>query len=216
MEIKSILVELESINENVTYASSGILLNNKFVIVTANIFANLFKTNNDSYKKIFNWNKRSTNFIKPDDILANVPKLNIIINMNDNQINYRNGNIISAFVSNNIRDVSVRSLRDWSIDTEDDINVKNLLCLFFIISIDDGRKNDLDEFKCILRNYCDTLDDNFYVGKDICIESSPFGNRHFFNTYTRGIISNIVDNKECLILTDCTTTVGSEGGLVLR
>lgn len=213
MEIKSILIEYENIAESKTYASSGILINNKFVIITANILANLLKTSNELNAKIFN-NKHA--FIKPEDILINVPKLNVILNIDDNKIEFRNGNITRAFISNNIRDTSIRTLKDWAIDVEEGLRVKELLCLFFIITLNDAGENYLDELKSNLRKYCDEFDDDFYVGKEIFVDSAPFGNRHFFNTCSRGIISNIVDNKECLILTDCPTAVGSEGGLVLR
>lgn len=213
MEISSVLVEYESVEELKTYASSGILINNKFVIITTNILANLLKTD-DLYTKLF-YCKQS--FINPKELLLSVPKLNVILNIIDNKIEYRDGTVLSAFVSNNIRDSSKRILGNWSIDNEDNLSqMQELISLFYVITIDEKENHDsLNEFKNFLKQHNEDLDENFYIGKEVAVDSTPFGNRNFFNTYSRGIISNILGENDCLILTDCPTAIGSDGGLVL-
>ncbi|KAG7199555.1 hypothetical protein KM043_014166 [Ampulex compressa] len=49
-------------------------------------------------------------------------------------------------------------------------------------------------------------------GSNIEIESTPFGNPVFIDSVARGVISNVVGNEKCVIMTDASTFPGCEGG----
>lgn len=51
-------------------------------------------------------------------------------------------------------------------------------------------------------------------GSSVEIESTPFGNPVFIGSIARGVISNIVGNEGCVIMTDAYAFPGSEGGPV--
>ena len=55
-------------------------------------------------------------------------------------------------------------------------------------------------------------------GDTVEIISTPFGDNHpliFFNSLTKGIISNICGHKNQILLTDARCLTGSEGGAVI-
>ena len=46
------------------------------------------------------------------------------------------------------------------------------------------------------------------------VESTPFGNPVFIDSVARGVVSNIIGKKRCIILTDANSVPGCEGGPV--
>lgn len=203
MEISSVLVEYEDTKEIKTYGNSGTFFANKYVIITANILTPILKIDHptDLPKGLF----------PAGTILNGNPKLTVIFQKTSNSITYKNAFTIAAFWCENIRNSIEKFFPDWSIDVqEDDGQVKYLLPLFFILEIETGKVSTTDELKAALRNLHKNSE-QVYRGKNVCIESTPFGNRHFLNSYSQGIVSNLVGENNYFILTDCPSVPGSEG-----
>ncbi|XP_029172802.1 peroxisomal leader peptide-processing protease [Nylanderia fulva] len=51
-------------------------------------------------------------------------------------------------------------------------------------------------------------------GSTVEIESTPFGNPVFIGSIARGVISNVVGDEDCVVMTDAYAFPGSEGGPV--
>ncbi|KAJ8935389.1 hypothetical protein NQ314_012805 [Rhamnusium bicolor] len=122
--------------------------------------------------------------------------------------------IFSAFISENIKNSNKYIFQNWainSIDNNRDLNKS--LSVFFILAF--------EKIDCV-EDFKDTLSKWWYLvgsfdinkGDTIFTKSSPFGNRNFINSFTKGIVSNIFGNNYCFILSDCPSTPGTEGSPV--
>lgn len=60
----------------------------------------------------------------------------------------------------------------------------------------------------------DQVPRNLIRGSSVEIESTPFGNPVFIGSIARGVISNVVGDEGCVIMTDAYAFPGSEGGPV--
>ncbi|XP_066582865.1 peroxisomal leader peptide-processing protease [Prorops nasuta] len=49
-------------------------------------------------------------------------------------------------------------------------------------------------------------------GSIVEIEGTPFGNRIFFNSTSRGIIGNLIGTRKCIVMTDASAFPGCQGG----
>lgn len=205
MKISSVLVEYEDTNEMKTYANSGTFFANKYVIVTANILTPILKLSLPSFTKL------PKGLVPVDTLLNFNPKLTVIFEKLSNGIIYENAFPVAAFWCKNVCNSLEKCFPDWAIDVqENDQDVKYLLPLFFILEIAiEG--TTMNELEVALRDLLKNCGRDIYPGKNVCIESTPFGNRHFLNSYSQGIVSNVIGENNCLILTDCPSVPGSEG-----
>lgn len=55
---------------------------------------------------------------------------------------------------------------------------------------------------------------NLIRGSSVEINSTPFGNPVFIGSIARGVISNVIGDEGCVIMTDAYVVPGSEGGSV--
>ncbi|CAH0552150.1 unnamed protein product [Brassicogethes aeneus] len=205
MDFNLALVEKEGRSE--VFCASGILLNKKYVLITSNLFWNeFFKDYKDRLNEHF--------------ILINKDKRykkNIFVKWKEsNSMIAKKAKIFAGVINNDL--YSTKNLfKDWKIDFEDNSNTSNLpLSLFFVLTISDMEGN-VAEFKSMLKGWWDEIcTRRIGKGQDIFCSSVSFGNVHFFGSYARGIVSNIVGNNNCLILSDIPSTPGSEGSPVFK
>jgi hypothetical protein len=105
-----------------------------------------------------------------------------------------------------------------SIEKESEIT-KNLLSLFLFLKLqtdndDSSEVNEYSELMDILRDMFEVEEGVLRRGQSVLVESTPFGNYYFHNSVSEGVVSNVFGPGRCLLLTDASTALGSEGGLI--
>ena len=212
MSTKSVLVECEDGKKQTVHGSSGILIANRYVIFTANILSHLIKL--DGYENLPT--RENSCLLSPHSLLTNSPTLNVVIpekSRNEERHTYKRGRIRWAWISENIRKSCERDLKDWTVDHESDHRVKELLPSLFVLDVDQEAEEDVHHFKLCLCNLLEeAMEVNVATGSNVVVKSTPFGNRRFVDSYSQGIVSNVVGNEKCLILSDAPTAPGAEGG----
>lgn len=211
MSTHGVLVEFEDTNNNEIYTNSGILFEDQFVIITGNVLMPYLKMNtNDLNSWLHNIQPGKIDF-SPFSSFSSKPKLRIVFKKENNPVRFKETEVIASFVCKNILNSSSRYLHDWAIDFDDkQYQVKQFLSLFFILKI----VNDNCSFNlnvAVIELLKNTYKWHLEIGKEVCMESTPFGNREFLNSYSQGVISNITGENSCFLLTDCPSAPGSEG-----
>lgn len=205
MDFQPILIEVADKSDNNLYTTSGIMLNNAFIITTA-ISPLISKIQAKDDLKLGQLSLLDTNFDNFD--------INIVWEKKNNQYNVKNAKPLAVFVCENIYKTSKYIFKDWSIDSiENNRKLNEILSMFFILQIDFSY--NMNDFRKLLNNWW-SLIYNANLNKTdelICISTS-FGNRNFMNSFSKGIVSNIFGNHGCLLLSDCPTTPASEGSPV--
>lgn len=199
------LVLLERVDGNNIIANSGLLIDNKFIIVTANIFGSQKITE-------IQWSKKCGNlYINPLENKSII--INCIIAKGDDTYEVKLVNVFGAYFSHSIQ-ISHIFFKRFAIDALDNNNyVTDRLSTFYILTFDP--KCSLEELKNSFKTWWDVVGCyNIQKCCNVYVESSPFANRNFLNCVSRGIVSNILGKQGCFILSDCPTTPGSEGSPV--
>lgn len=204
MKARLVLVEREDKSRNTVLGCSGLMLNDRYVIITANI--------------IFDqWAQTILEELQPGEFLTNLSKygtsLNVVVKEED-MYGIKKARILSAFVSGNIKNSNKFLFRHWAIDSIDNNRgINEAMSLFFVLSVDEN--TNVEDFKGILKEWWNLLINfDFNKGDEIYITSVPFANRNFLNSLSKGIISNTFGNSSCFILSDCPCTPGAEGSPV--
>lgn len=124
--------------------------------------------------------------------------------------------ILTIFESKSVRDCYEEVFGEWTVDSfENKFLAKQSLALFIILDINQGDSvnndlvNELIAFNRKIQNSEDSKE--LFKGREVLIESVPFGNKHFINSQSCGIVSNILGQNRCFILSDCPSVPGSEG-----
>ncbi|XP_018574407.1 peroxisomal leader peptide-processing protease isoform X2 [Anoplophora glabripennis] len=204
MKSHLVLVEREDKVQNTVLACSGLMLNDDYVIITANI---LFDQ----------WPQTVLQELQPGKLTTNFPESDISLNVVSKQeklYTVRKAKILSAFISDNIKNSNKYVFQNWAIDSIDNNrNISEVMSLFFVLVLREGA--GIEGFKKVLKEWWNlviTLDVN--KGTTIYTRSVPFANRNFMDSVSKGIVSNIFGNSSCLILSDCPCTPGGEGSPV--
>ncbi|XP_044263234.1 uncharacterized protein LOC123010419 isoform X3 [Tribolium madens] len=105
---------------------------------------------------------------------------------------------------------------DWSLDTPKSGRVDDIiLSIFFVIRINEV--GTIDGFKHCLKQWWNLIkNEDINQMDDIFVKSVAFGNKMFLDSYSRGIVSSTVGRNNCLIVSDCALTPGSEGSPVYK
>ncbi|KAF5280279.1 hypothetical protein FQR65_LT03087 [Abscondita terminalis] len=217
MDIQSVLIEYENTKEKEIFTNSGLLFSKNYVLITSNVLVSHLQQFG-----LLEWFKK----LKPGILNYNVfpiknePKLKVV-SKNQEQFHFRNAKIVACFVCNNILTSSQKYLKDWTIDFDNkSFTVRDLLSLFFILkTVDTCKEGDNSERKNLNIALNELLISSsspsfFSNGQDVFIESTPFGNRAFLNSYSQGVITNVLGERSCFLLSDCSSTPGSEGSPV--
>lgn len=91
---------------------------------------------------------------------------------------------------------------------------RSLRSVFLLVRIYDDADESIVEtsveqaLSCLL----DQAPRNLVRGSSVEIESTPFGNPVFIGSIARGVISNLVGDEDCVIMTDAYAVPGGEGG----
>lgn len=204
MKARLVLVEKEDKVQNTVLGCSGLMLNDDYVIITANI---LFGQWAQTILQELPPGQLSTQFSQSDISLN-------IVSKEEEFYNVRKARILSAFVSHSIKNSDKYIFQNWAIDSIDNNrNIHNVMSLFFVLALNE--RANVENFKKVLREWWDLVI-NLEVNKGATIftRSVPFANRNFMNSVSKGIVSNIFGNSSCLILSDCPCTPGGEGSPV--
>lgn len=119
--------------------------------------------------------------------------------------------ISEVFQSESVKDCAHELFGEWSLDSEENSGVvREALAIFLVLRLEcksgDSRKElgvfgeGIEKFRGVVSR-----------GRQILVESVPFGNKYFINNQSCGIISNVLGRNNCFILSDCPTVPGSEG-----
>lgn len=93
--------------------------------------------------------------------------------------------------------------------------LRSIYLLVFVADSENGKSIvEISTIKQALSCLLDQSLRNPIRGSSTEIESTPFGNPVFIGSIARGIISNVVGDKGCVIMTDAYAFPGSEGGPV--
>lgn len=97
---------------------------------------------------------------------------------------------------------------EWSIDSsENSSSAKQSLCSFLILSLHFETECDFGSLRRMMVGF----ETQIFKGREVFVESVPFGNKYFINNQSCGIVSNVVGRNNCFVLSDCPTVPGSEG-----
>lgn len=124
--------------------------------------------------------------------------------------------IVATFKCDSISKSVDRILNKWTINSEEHSDkYKNCMSLFFVLSANCSLNESELLQKLPQDLYKMRMDiiskEQMQVGQDVFIRSCPFGNRHFINSHSQGVISNILGENSCFLFSDCPTVSGSEG-----
>lgn len=89
--------------------------------------------------------------------------------------------------------------------------------IYLLVLITDSDGKSIVEIPTVKQALSCLLDQalrNSIRGSSVEIESTPFGNPVFIGSIARGVISNVVGDEGCVIMTDAYAFPGSEGGPV--
>ncbi|XP_072743113.1 peroxisomal leader peptide-processing protease-like isoform X2 [Anoplolepis gracilipes] len=94
---------------------------------------------------------------------------------------------------------------------------RSLRPIYLLVFITDSNRKSIVKIPTIKQALSCLLDQtlrNPIRGSSVEIESTPFGNPVFISSIARGVISNVVGDEGCVIMTDAYAFPGSEGGPV--
>ncbi|XP_050454927.1 peroxisomal leader peptide-processing protease [Cataglyphis hispanica] len=92
--------------------------------------------------------------------------------------------------------------------------LRSIYLLVFITESDKKTIVEISSVKQALSCLLDQAMRNPIRGASVEIESTPFGNPVFIGSIARGVVSNVVGDEGCVIMTDAYAFPGSEGGPV--
>lgn len=103
----------------------------------------------------------------------------------------------------------------WNFPKSFDQLLRSIYLLVFISDSENGQSIvEIPTVKQALSCLLDQSLRNPIRGSFVEIESTPFGNPVFIGSIARGVISNVVGDEGCVIMTDAYAFPGSEGGPV--
>lgn len=213
MELHSVLVECNYNNE--IYTNSGLQFS-QYVLINSNVLMSYLHEHN--FNKWFNNISPGIMHFYPFSSV-NEPKLRIVAE-DAGKTSVCSARVMACFICNNILVSSQKYLKDWTVDCDGNQH-RETLSLFFILKAatfleqptSNDEKKDLNKALNELL-IISTSPQFLSIGQEVYIESTPFGNRAFLNSYSQGVVSNIFGEQNSLLLTDCSSTPGSEGSPV--
>lgn len=150
-------------------------------------------------------------------------RLSAVSNKEVLNLNSSDAYTIGIFRSSLINDYITNSFSDWQLclsqeefqDTSTDL-IQYLLSVFLLLQVEDQEIRD--DYKEPLRYFLKLCNDrqNIFRGYEIVVESTPFTIPQFYNSWSKGIISNNIRNRDCLFYTDARLVIGCVGAPVYR
>lgn len=129
-------------------------------------------------------------------------------------IKEHHGAIVAAWRCPLLKKTFDEFFETWSFPKSSEFD-RSLRSIFLLIRIYDSDesivKTSLGQaLSCLL----DQAPRNLIRGSSVEVESTPFGNPVFIGSIARGVISNVVGDEGCVIMTDAYAFPGGEGGPV--
>ncbi|KAL0109758.1 hypothetical protein PUN28_013430 [Cardiocondyla obscurior] len=123
------------------------------------------------------------------------------------------GEIVAAWRCSLLKKTFDEFFETWSFPKSSKLD-GSLRSLFLLVRVYDSKSNVETSIEQTLSHLLDQAPRNLVRGLSVEIESTPFGNPAFIGSIARGVISNIVGEEGCVIMTDAYAFPGSEGGPV--
>ncbi|XP_044739864.1 peroxisomal leader peptide-processing protease-like [Chrysoperla carnea] len=223
METEGVLIQYETKTQHETYFSSGLMLNKSVILTTGACLAPFIQkctnngekvnvnTLNDLLKCTIKYNGMETYNNNTPATIESEQKI-----IKNNQIIYTNHvNIVKMYNCTQIETIMDHLLPDWDVNHSKEYQLETvrefILSIIIVLKVQQNDKVDIDNiFKELLNklvpiNYLER-------GDVVFLETTPFGNQTFLNSYSEGIIANTIGQDQCLYLTDASSAPGSEGG----
>ncbi|KAJ8925956.1 hypothetical protein NQ315_009809 [Exocentrus adspersus] len=208
MKMKSqlVLVEREDKVRNAVVGSSGLLLNDKYIITTTNIHFDAVST-------------LDVEELEPGQLYTSFPRSAtasfMIVSKDGELYDVKKARMLATFTSGNIKYSNKDIFQNWAIDSKDNNwDLNTAMSLFLVLAVGENAA-DVEDFKNILKQWWDlTMKLEANKGDAVYCVSTPFGNRNFINSLSKGIVSNILGNSSCLLVSDCPCAPGCEGSPV--
>ncbi|XP_075216163.1 uncharacterized protein LOC142321728 [Lycorma delicatula] len=132
--------------------------------------------------------------------------------------------VAMVFKSNLVNKYVIDNFYNWQLCTAQDqfSNISGnvihyLLSVFVLLQIDGNNENvDCKTALTYFFNLTSGGCQNVFRGLDIIVESTPFALSQFYNSWSKGIISNNVGKLDCLFFTDTRLVTGCIGAPVYR
>lgn len=214
MDFKIVSIEMEDPTSNSVYGSTGIMINKKYTIITANIISRLIDYRFAKYLETLKKGK----IYKLDDEKIATSDLRIFWKEKGDLFNkYQTeaGSIFAIFLCEHLKILLKQIVIDWSIDTPVEKNSAEILSVFFVLKT--GTTGTIDDFKNCLKQWWNLVqNETINQLDDILIRSAAFGNKIFLDSINKGIVSTIIGQNNCLIVSDCSLTPGSEGSAMYK
>ncbi|KYQ51700.1 Peroxisomal leader peptide-processing protease [Trachymyrmex zeteki] len=124
------------------------------------------------------------------------------------------GMIVAAWQCPLLKKTFDEFFKTWSFPKSSEFT-RSLRSIFLFVRIYDSDESIVETsleqaLSCLL----DQVPRNLIRGSSVIIESTPFGNPVFAGSIAHGVISNVVGDEGCVIMTDAYAFPGGEGGPV--
>ncbi|XP_012535352.1 peroxisomal leader peptide-processing protease [Monomorium pharaonis] len=129
-------------------------------------------------------------------------------------IRQHRGVIVAAWRCSLLEKTFDEFFETWSFPKSSELD-RSLRSVFLLVRVYDGADESpivVTSVEQALSCLLDQAPRNLIRGSSVEIESTPFGNPVFIGSITRGVISNVVGDEGCVIMTDAYAFPGSEGG----
>lgn len=134
---------------------------------------------------------------------------------NDMRIQEQFGTVVTVWKCPLLKKTFDEFFETWSFSKSSDYD-QLLRPIFLLVHISDTDEStvEIPTIEQVLFHLLDRALRNPVRGSFVEIESTPFGNPVFIDSIARGVISNIVGDEDCVIMTDAYAFPGGEGGPV--
>lgn len=141
-------------------------------------------------------------------------ELGIDDDLRSSSIKEHHGEIVAAWRCSLLKKTFDEFFETWSFPKSSKFD-RLLRSVFLLIHVYDSDKSIVEtSVEQALSSLLDQGPRNLIRGSSVEIESTPFGNPVFIGSIARGVISNVVGDEDCVIMTDAYTFPGGEGGPV--
>nr|XP_012221369.1 PREDICTED: peroxisomal leader peptide-processing protease-like [Linepithema humile]XP_012221370.1 PREDICTED: peroxisomal leader peptide-processing protease-like [Linepithema humile] len=150
-------------------------------------------------------------------VYRNLEKETSNLSRTDNNVRIQEhfGTIVTVWKCSLLKKTFDEFFETWSFSKSSDHD-RLLRPIFLLIRISDSDESNVEipTIEQVLFRLLDRALRNPVRGSSVEIESTPFGNPVFIDSIARGVISNVVGDESCVIMTDAYAFPGGEGGPV--
>jgi len=123
------------------------------------------------------------------------------------------GTIVAAWQCPLLKKTFDEFFKTWSFSKSSEFT-RSLRSIFLFVRICNSESIVETSLEQALSCLLNQIPRNLIRGSSVIIESTPFGNPVFAGSIAHGVISNVVGDEGCVIMTDAYAFPGGEGGPV--